>query len=299
MLPAYVLITPARDEAQFMELTIRSMAAQTYRPLRWVIVSDGSTDGTDEIVSKHAAEHTWIELVRLPARPERNFAGKVHAFNAGKARVSDLEYEVIGNLDGDVSFEADHFQSLLSKFATDRRLGVAGAPFVEGAHRYDYRFSSIENVWGGCQMFRRQCFEEIGGYVPVKGGSVDHIAVVSARMKGWKTRTFTERVCVHHRLMGTAQSAGLTAKLKNGIKDYSVGNHPAWEVFRIAYQMTQRPLVLGAVALGVGYFWSMFRGLERPVSDELVSFIRREQMQRLKRLFRGSRGTLAAGATPR
>jgi biofilm PGA synthesis N-glycosyltransferase PgaC len=83
MIPAYVLITPARNEARFIELTIQSVVAQTARPLRWVIVSDGSTDGTDEIVSKYAAEHRWMELIRMPERAERNFAGKVHAFNAG------------------------------------------------------------------------------------------------------------------------------------------------------------------------------------------------------------------------
>ena len=82
-LPTYVLITPARNESKFIELTLQSVVAQTYRPLKWVIVSDGSTDGTDEIVGKYTAEHSWIELVRMPERKERHFAGKVHAFNAG------------------------------------------------------------------------------------------------------------------------------------------------------------------------------------------------------------------------
>jgi len=112
-LPTYVLITPARDEAQFIELTIKSVVAQTVRPIKWVIVSDGSTDGTDDIVSKYAAEHPWIELVRTPERRERHFAGKVYAFNAGYARIGDLEYEVIGSMDGDVSFDEDYFSFLL------------------------------------------------------------------------------------------------------------------------------------------------------------------------------------------
>src|SRR5437588_4972131 len=119
--PSYVLITPAWNEAQFIELTIKSVVAQTVRPLKWVIVSDGSTDGTDEIVNKYAAEHLWIELVRMPKRQERHFAGKVNAFNAGYARVADLEYDIIGNLDGDVSFAADYFDFLLRKFAENPR----------------------------------------------------------------------------------------------------------------------------------------------------------------------------------
>jgi len=283
VLPKYVLITPARNEAQFIELTIKSVVAQTFRPLRWVIVSDGSTDGTDEIVRRYAAEHPWIELVRMPERRERNFAGKAHAFNAGSAKVAELAYDVIGNLDADVSFEADHFEYLVAKFAEDPLLGVAGAPFREGTYQYDYRFTSIDNVWGGCQLFRRECFEGIGGYLPVKGGCIDHIAVVSARMKGWKTRTFTERVCLHHRVMGTAQHGGLAAKFRTGVKDYSVGNHPVWELFRMVYQMMERPFVVGGLALGAGFAWSMLRREKRPVSRDLVAFTRREQLQRLKR----------------
>ena len=84
-LPAYVLITPARNEVKFIELTLKSMVAQTAPPLKWIVVSDGSTDGTDELVQKYAAHHDWIELIRMPERKERNFAGKVHAFNAGYA----------------------------------------------------------------------------------------------------------------------------------------------------------------------------------------------------------------------
>jgi glycosyltransferase involved in cell wall biosynthesis len=264
------------------------MAAQTVRPLRWVIVSDGSTDGTDVIVRKYTTEHHWIELIRMPERSERNFSGKVHAFNAGYARVADLAYDVIGNLDADVSFGEEHFRHLMSRFAEDSRLGVVGAPFREGSYQYDYRFTNIENVWGGCQLFRRQCFEDIGGYVPVKTGCIDHIAVVSARMKGWKTRTFTNTVCIHHRTMGTAQSGGLRAKFKSGAKDYSVGNHPVWELFRTIYQMKQQPFAIGGLALATGYAWSMIRGEQRPVSRELVQFTRREQMRRLSN-FLGSK----------
>ncbi len=98
-LPAYVVVTPARNEARSIELTIRSMVEQTARPLKWVIVSDGSTDGTDDIVKKYAAEHEWIELLRMPEREERHFAGKVYAFNAGHSRVKELPYEVIASLD--------------------------------------------------------------------------------------------------------------------------------------------------------------------------------------------------------
>jgi glycosyltransferase involved in cell wall biosynthesis len=284
-LPTYVLVTPARNEAQFIESTLQSMVAQTARPLKWIIVSDGSTDGTDELVRKYAKGNAWIELLRMPERTERHFAGKVNAFNAGYERAKALNPEVVGNLDADVSFEPDHFEYLIGKMGENPRLGVAGAPFREGSFQYDYRFTNIENVWGGCQLFRRECFDDIGGYVPLKGGCIDHVAVLTARMKGWQTRTFTDRVCMHHRKMGTALQGGLKARFKLGAKDYSVGNHPVWQLSRMFYQMTQQPVVVGGLAVGLGYAWSMVRGVEIPVSPELVAFVRREQMQRLKKVF--------------
>jgi glycosyltransferase involved in cell wall biosynthesis len=280
----YVLITPARNEAKFLELTIRSVIAQTALPLRWVIVSDGSTDGTDEIVGDYLKAHPWMELLRMPERQDRHFAGKVHAFNEGYARVKTLNFDVIGNLDADVSFEPDHFEFLLARIAENERLGVAGAPFREGDFQYDYRYTNVENVWGGCQLFRRACYDSIGGYTPLKGGGIDHIAVVSARMHGWQTRTFTERVCLHHRVMGTALQGRLKANIRMGQKDYSMGNHPLWQALRVIYQMRRRPYVIGGLALGWGYAWSMLSRRKIPVSEELVEFVQREQMLRFRRL---------------
>lgn len=282
----YVVITPARNEAQFIELTLKSVTNQTVRPQKWVIVSDGSTDGTDEIVKKYMERHAWIELVRMPERSERHFAGKVHAFNEGYARVAGLNYDVIASLDGDISFEADYFAMLLAKLSDDRELGLVGTPFQEtSGQKYDYRYVSIEHVSGACQVFRRECFEQIGGYVAVKGGSIDHIAVISARMKGWKTRTFTEKVCLHHRAMGTAGRGVLKSRFKQGMKDYSIGNHPLWELFRTVRQMSMPPIVLGGLGLGTGYLWGLVSRAPRPVSRELIVFHRREQMQRLTRFF--------------
>lgn len=295
-LPTYVLVTPARNEAAFIESTIKSVIAQTAPPLRWVIVSDGSTDGTDEIVKKYSAGYSWIELVRMPDRQQRDFAGKVHAFNAGYAALKDTDYDAIGSLDGDISFDAEYFSFLLTKLAADPRLGVVGTPFkdsIEGC--YDYRFVSIEHVSGACQLFRRDCFAAIGGYLPLKDGSIDHIAVITARMKGWKTRTFTEKVCLHQRAIGTAQHGALAAKFKYGAKDYALGNHPIWELFRMVYQMTKRPAVIGGLALMSGYLSALLRGQKRAVSAELVLFHRREQMQRLKRFLK--RNPTSSGQT--
>ncbi|HVH89484.1 MAG TPA: glycosyltransferase family 2 protein [Terriglobales bacterium] len=296
----YVLVTPARDEVQFVELLIKSVVAQKVRPIKWVIVSDGSTDGTDEVVEKYSAEYPWIELVRMPQRDKRDFAGKVYAFNAGYARVKNLEYDAIGSMDADISFGPDYFSLLLVKLAEDPRLGLVGTPFEDGSHQtYDYRFTSIEHVSGACQLFRRLCFEDIGGYVPVKAGGIDQFAVLAARMKGWKTRTFTEKVCKHHREIGTAVRGELAARFSQGVKDYAFGGHPVWELFRFAYQMTRRPILVGGLALGSGYIWAAVQRLERPIPREMVAFRKHEQMQRLKSLlFKGNRRPVACDGLP-
>lgn len=286
-LPAYVLITPARNEATFIELTLESVVAQTIRPLKWVIVSDGSTDGTDDIVRRYAAVHPWIELVRMPERQERHFAGKVQAFNAGYERVRGLPYEVIANLDGDVSFDSDYFEFLLKQFAANPRLGVGGTPFREGSFQYDYRFTSIEHVSGQCQVFRKACFDDIGGYVPRKAGGVDLVAVISARMKQWQTRSFLEKTYEHHRQMGTATEHWLAVPFKVGQKDYILGSHPLWQLSRCAYQMTRPPIVAGGTLRLVGFMWAMLRRQEKQVPPDLVAFRRREQMRRLTNFLTG------------
>lgn len=287
-LPSYVLITPARNEAQVIELTIKSVVSQTVRPLKWVIVSDGSTDGTADVVERYVAEYSWIELVRMPERQERNFAGKVRAFHAGYERVKDLPYEAVGSLDADISFDPEYFSFLLERLSEDQQLGLVGTRFSDTkSGSYDYRIVSIEHVSGACQLFRRRCFEEIGGYVPAKGGAIDRIANLAARLKGWKTRTFTEKVFVHHRAMGTAESSRLGAMFKDGVKDYAVGTHPVWMLFRVAYQMRQKPYVIAAISLAWGYLWSYAVGKERPASREMVVLNRQEQMCRLKRILTG------------
>jgi poly-beta-1,6-N-acetyl-D-glucosamine synthase len=281
-LPSYVLITPARNEADYIELTLKSVVSQTVRPLKWVIVSDGSTDATDDIVRKYVANNPWIELVQMPERRERNFAGKAIAVSAGQKKLGELQYDVIGNLDADVSFDPDYFAFLMERFAENPRLGVGGTAFREGNLSYNYDFVGIEHVSGMCQMFRRECFEAIGGYSAIRSGGIDLIAVLSARAKGWESRTFVEKSFVHHRSQGGALHTGLRERLHMGRKDYLLGNHPVWEIFRGLYQMAHKPYFIGGLLVLWSYFWNSFRGVERTIPKELMALRRRDQMKRLK-----------------
>ncbi len=263
------------------------MCAQTRLPLRWVIVDDGSTDETGEIAETYAARHPWIEVVRRPRHFDRSFANKVHAFNAGFERVKHLEFDVIGNLDADVTFEPLYLEFLMGKFAEDPGLGVAGTPFLGPG--YDSARDSFEGenyVAGSCQLFRRRCFEEIGGYVPIRAGGVDWVAVMTARMKGWRTRSFREMRLNHHRVLGTAERNILAALFSYGEQDYYLGGSPVWQLFRISYRMTKRPLIVGGLALFSGYCWAAARRTPRTVSPELMRFHRAEQLRKLKLILR-------------
>ena len=278
----YALVTPARNEAKLIEATIRAVVAQTVRPLRWVIVSDGSTDGTDETVSRYMAAHDWIRLVRMPERKERHFGGKALAIRAGMEHLQDVAYEAVGCLDADITFESDYFEYLMEKLTCNPDFGIVGTPYKDTTSEiYDYRFVNADHVSGACQVFRRRCYEEIGGYVAAKGGAIDTIASLTARMKGWKTRTFTEKICLHHRKLGSAQSGPIEARFTLGKRDYAIGNHPVWEMLRGLYQMTKKPLVIRGMALIAGYLWASIRRDLRPVSGELRTFRRKEQMQHL------------------
>jgi biofilm PGA synthesis N-glycosyltransferase PgaC len=280
----YVLITPSRNEARLIENTLKSVVAQTVRPLKWVVVNDGSTDATAEIVRTYAERYPWIELVDRPIRKERHFAAKVEAFNSGQERVKQLPYDIIGNLDADVSLEPDHFEFLLSKFSQDDRLGVAGTVFTEpdGYNSATDSFEGQTYVSGQCQIFRRKCFEEIGGYVPSKAGGIDWMAVTTARMIGWNTRSFREKSFLHHRVLGTAERGIVASNYAYGKKDYILGGHPLWQIFRCLYRSAKRPYIVGGGALLAGYTAAFLSGMERPVSPELMRFHRAEQMRKLK-----------------
>jgi len=281
----YVLITPARNEAAYLEMTMRSVIGQTAPPKRWIIVDDGSEDGTGEIAHRLSEGRPWIDVVHLPVRRDRSFAGKAQAFSAGYERAQDLSFDIVGCLDADITFVDDYFAFLLQKFEADPRLGVAGTHYVEGDfHSFNDSYIDVRHVNGGCQLFRRACFDDVGGYTPIRGGGIDWVAVTTARMKGWTTHSYAERTFHHHRKIGTAESNELASLFNYGKKDHFLGGHPLWELLRGAYQMTKKPYLVGGATLIAGYLWSWATLPARPISRELVKFHQDEQLERLKQL---------------
>ncbi|MHC4943836.1 MAG: glycosyltransferase family 2 protein, partial [Planctomycetota bacterium] len=247
--PKYVLITPTRNEEDFIDRTIQGIVEQTVKPVQWIIVSDASTDRTDDIVKAYAKKHPFIKLVRVEERNGRDFASKVFAFKRGYAQLNGVAYDYVGNLDADIYVEPDYYASVLAEFEGNEKLGLAGGV------RYDLykgefkRYGKAANSVGGCvQLYRRACFEETGGFIPVKYGGEDAIAEIMARMRGWEVRSFPDRKIFHYRETGAMNRSVLTTRFREGIKDYLIGYHPLFEMLRCIFRINQkRPWFLGAL----------------------------------------------------
>ena len=286
----YALASSSRNEEKYIALTLESVTRQTQLPERWIIVDDGSVDGTGEIADEWAKKFPWIQVIHNPKREGRSFAAKANNVNSAFAKLQGdgVDFGAVGNLDTDTSFAPDYMAFLMQKFDADPKLGCSGTPFTQDGG-YDSTKDSFEGenyVAGPVQLFRRECFKEIGGYVGNPAGGVDWIAVMMARMKGWTVRSFPDLRYHHHRSMGTAERSEVKALFSYGEKDYYLGNSPLWEIFRCTFRLAKKPYLAGGVALFAGFIWAAIRRVRRPVSVELVRFHRADQMNKLKNIFR-------------
>jgi biofilm PGA synthesis N-glycosyltransferase PgaC len=276
----YVVVTPARDEERTIALTIESMLAQTVRPLRWVIVDDGSTDRTRAIVEKFLPDHPWMELVQRTNRGFRALGGGVvDAFNEGFAHVRDLPWDFVVKLDADLSFDARYFEDLLRRFDADPKLGMAsGKTFLVKDGRKSIEWCHDEHVRGPAKMYSRACFDAIGGIEARRGW--DMIDETRAQMLGWDTRSFVEHELIHHRPIDGRQSNVLRSRFEMGKLYRFLGYHWAYHAIRSARSAVQDfPLVTGGIALFAGYLWSALK--REPVYDaDYVAFVKQRQLAR-------------------
>jgi biofilm PGA synthesis N-glycosyltransferase PgaC len=281
----YVLITPAKNEEKYIQKTLNSVVSQTKLPKKWVIVSDGSTDRTDEIVSDYCERHDFIRLFRAEGHNRRNFGSKVLAFRAGVESLRHLEYDYIGNLDADVSFDPHYFEALLKKFHENNKLGVGGGRVLEikrGVYKAPFG-SKSRNVPGAIQLFRRQCYEDIGGYTPLSFGGVDAVAEAMARMHGWNVESFSDLEVIHHRGIGFGVGYGvLRTRFRGGLRDYSIGYNPAFFLLKVLTRILEDPYIIGTLFRLSGYCWAAFRGYKKEVSPAFINSIRKEQVTRIK-----------------
>lgn len=283
----YIIITPAHNEEAFIEKTIRSVIQQRTPPLKWIIVNDASIDRTAEIIAQYASQYAFIDVVNIERRAGRDFGNKVRAFNVGLTRTRGLEYEFLGNLDADISLEPDYYESILREFTKDLRLGVAGG-MVHSSFESEFvsQEVSLDSVAGAVQLFRRECFEQTGGYIPLPQGGIDAAIEIKARMKGWMTRTFPENRVLEHRRTGSATARPLAARLKEGRRFHSLGYGFLFFAARCFYRLMEPPRVLGSGAALIGYLRSAIKGQPVALPSDVVRFLRDEQWAKLKRALR-------------
>jgi cellulose synthase/poly-beta-1,6-N-acetylglucosamine synthase-like glycosyltransferase len=279
----YVLITAARNEGLYIENTIASVRSQTVPPAEWIIVSDGSTDDTDTIVSRHQAEHPFIRLLRKDAVEGRNFSSKVMALRSANENLRTPDYRYIGNLDADVRFEPDYYARMIREFEQDPSLGIVGGTLYdrEGGAGFRKQRKSKSSVGGPIQFFRRECWEAVGGYLPIRCGSEDGVAEVTARMLGWGVRSCPDVVVHHLRATGTQGKRYWAIRWNEGEIEHAVGYHPVFHAVRGAQRLFEKPVVIGSFIRSANYFRHCLMRTPRPVSQAYIRFTRQEQMRKL------------------
>lgn len=292
----YVLMTAAYNEEVHIEKTITSILRQTIRPQLWVIVSDGSTDRTDEIVRGYSAQHDLIRFVRVERAPGHSFPSKVAALQKGLPLLQDAVFDYFGNLDADVSVEPAYFEQLVRRFENSPKLGLAsGFIYEQTAGKFRNRSSNrTDSVPHAAQLVRRECYEEIGGYAVLKYGGEDWHAQTCARMKGWKAEAIPELKVFHHRHTGSSTNL-LAHRFRLGKLDYSFGSDPLFEVFKCLRRIPERPFIIGGLTRLAGFALSSIRQESRPVSSDFIQFLRAEQKRKLVALFSNRRGPATGG----
>ncbi len=281
----YILVTPVRDEVALIGRTIAAVLAQTVRPREWIIVSDGSTDGTDDIIRAAVADHPWLHLLALPPRTGRSFAAVVKNTTLGIQSLQIPDYEYLGLLDSDVTFQTDYFEQLLARFTANPRLGLAGGVVIDVGRPRDQFPRNREDVPGAVQFFRRECFEQMGGLIPIPEGGWDGMTCVQARMAGYETRLFTDLVVDHHKPRNIAEGGAVRRKWQMGVRDYAAGYHPLFELVKCAGRIGEPPVGVAAAAWWIGYCTAAVQRRPRVVPAPVIAQVRREQMTRLRRTF--------------
>jgi biofilm PGA synthesis N-glycosyltransferase PgaC len=278
----YVLLTAAYNEEDYIEETIKSVVAQLLRPKVWVIISDGSTDRTDEIVQQYAIRHPFIRFIRREKDHSRNFASKVFALRAGFQTLTLDPIQFVGHLDADIWLDPFYFRDLLSKFGEDRELGIAGGWCFEKTPCGLWQprpGNSTRQVPGAIQMFRRECYKDIGEILPIEYGGEDWYAEIRARMYGWRVRSFSEFKVHHLRATGTRGSL-IRYWYREGCMDFALGSHFLFEVAKVAKMSARPPYLLESMARMLGFLVAHIFG-KRTVPPAFVAFLQKEQLGRL------------------
>jgi glycosyltransferase involved in cell wall biosynthesis len=278
----YIVVTPVRDEAARIEKTIEAVRSQTVLPTQWIVVNDGSTDGTGEILDRHALQTNWMRVVHRPNRGHRaNGGGVMDAFHAGYALVNGEAWDFLVKLDGDLSFAPDYFERCLETFEADPKLGIGGGTVCQlerGELEVDSKNDPPFHVRGATKIYRRACWEAISPLVRAPGW--DTIDEVKANLHGWETRTFGGLRLIQHKPTGGADGAWRNG-FKNGRANYITGYHPVFMIAKCLKRSLDRPLLLGSMALLAGFASGYLKRIPRGADRRVMRYLRQQQVRRL------------------
>lgn len=279
----YLLISPCRNEASFMRQTLDTVVAQTLRPARWVIVDDGSTDETPQILAEYAARHDWIQIVTRRDRGHRAVGpGVVDAFYSGYDVIDPDDYDYLCKLDLDLRFPPRYFETLIERMQADPRIATcSGKTYIEQAGELVYERHGDENSIGAAKFYRVSCFKAIGGFVREVGW--DGIDGHKCRMNGWIAVSWDvpELRFIHLRPQGSSHKGVYTGRVRQGYGQYYMGTGFLFLFASAVSRMNQKPYVLGQLAVLWGWLDGALRGKPRYADLEFRKFLRRYQMRAL------------------
>lgn len=284
--PSILIISPVKDEAEYLQRTIDSMVAQTLRPALWVIVDDGSTDDTGAIADRAAEIHPWIRVLHRPPRTARSVGpGVVAAFYAGLGEVDLADFDYVCKLDGDLEVGPNYFALLVRRCVEDPSIGtISGKVYVPHDGRMVQERTGDEFSLGAAKFYRRECFEEIGGFV--REVMWDGIDCHRCRMLGWKALSVDDPALdiTHFRQMGSSHKSIYHGRRRWGRGQYFMGTHPLYILAIAAYRTAERPYVLGGLSILMGYVMAAIEGRPRYDDLEFRRHLHRWQLANLSRI---------------
>jgi len=281
----YVIITPAYNEEEYIEETIKSVIAQTVTPLTWIIVDDGSIDGTGQIIKRYLDNYAWMKCVCRERDPDETYFGSnVHAIVRGLKEVQELDYQYIAVLDADIELCRDYYEEVVHRLERFPELGIASGTYLEreGSQFVEARIDRMSTP-KAIQVFRRECYEQTGGYIPFRHGGEDTGMEILARMSGWNTWSFKEIQVLHQRPVGLRDRHSiLRARFGLGFRDYCLATHPMFMLAKAARRAVwEKPFVLSGAARLAGYIYGVYRQEPWQLPKDAQRYVRKEQVQRL------------------
>lgn len=289
----YAIITPAYNESRYIALTLESVLRQTILPKVWVIVDDGSTDNTAKIIAQYTKQYPWIKYLYRSKIPGHTYFGSnVHAIQEGYKSIEGIDCDYLAILDADIMLCPDYYEKIFLQFSKMPQLGIASGTYYDNYNDHHVLALIDENSTPkAIQVFKKECFIQIGGYIPFKYGGEDSGAEIMARMKGWITKSFHDIRVIHNRPLGLGAARSLyRARFRRGLAEYTLGTHPLFLLCKyLRRAFLERPYILGGLSSLSGYGYAAIKAIPRQLPEEAICFVRKEQLGRLKKILFGKR----------